>query len=204
MKLQAYYQRTVEPTVEPLSLVQLQDHILGFNPADAAHLERIIRSARQEFENDTGICLVEQTWQLTLPCFPEFITVLKPPLRQVVSIVYYDAADDEQTLDADLYRTTVHEERAIITPATDTCWPATRYRHDAVIITFKAGIFAVDGTAIDPDTGLALERKWELALEAIQILADHRYRNRGIVAPVQLIETPMSYKSLVTACRVEW
>lgn len=209
MKPEMHYKRTVEPTVEPVTLAELQAHALGYNSADSAYMTRLIKIARELFEEYTGLALLEQTWTLTLEYFPDRIKLKKPPLRSVTSIAYFDPNGDAQTVTSSIYRTKAHETFSYIEEDTDQSWPATQVRHDAITITFKAGIYASDNgsptEAVDTDSGLYGQvRKFELAQQAIMILCDHLYRNRAPVAPVMLYDTPLSFRSLVQACRVEW
>jgi uncharacterized phiE125 gp8 family phage protein len=64
-----------------------------------------IPAARQHFEEQTGRQCITATWEYWLAGFPigNIIELPRPPLQDVLSVVYDDGAGDEQTLDADTY-----------------------------------------------------------------------------------------------------
>jgi len=202
VKPEIHYKRTVEPDEEPVSIEELLDeHIHGANADDdEAYAQRLIRAARVMFEDHTGLALFEQTWQVTLSHFVDRLKIRKPPLRSIESITYYDEVSEQQTLASSIYRVSAHEDCAILELDYDQSWPSTEAcRHDAVTITFQAGIYPeADGV----DNYLA--RKFEMAQHAIRLLAGEWYEFRLPVASVALHKRPLSYDSLVTQCRVEW
>lgn len=199
--------RITAPAVEPVTLEEMQSHLSGFNPADNADIESLITVAREKFEADTGLVLIDQTWRLTIPFFAPRIELYKPPLRSIEQVQYYDASNTLQTLDPADYRTEKRNQRTRLAPAISQHFPEVEYeRTDAVIIDFKAGIYGTSGspTAVDLSSGAGFEHRYPLAQRAIKVLVDHFYRNRGAVAPVALHQVPMAYKSLVDFCKVEW
>lgn len=204
-----HLKRTVEPTVEPVTLSDMQSRLLGYNSNDDDYINGLITRARELFEEQTGIALLEQTWEMICPYFAERIKIPKPPLRSISSITYYDDAGDQQTLAASVYRVAKYESYAILDEAYNQDWPSTEsFRPDAVTITFKAGIYTSDNgsptESVDTTSGSFMVRKYAMAQEAIGFLVDHLYRNRAPVAGIQLHEIPMTFKTFINACRVEW
>jgi len=205
--------RSVGPVIEPVTLAELQEHVIGPS-TDASLLTSLIKVARELFELHTGIAIIEQTWVLSLPRFAREIRLPRPPLRSISSIQYYDTSAALQTLSTAVYRVSAH---GVLMEAASQTYPATETeRPDAVQVTFTAGIYTNTGASPDavdtavgggsPDNGNPnhMTAKYPLAQQAIKIMAVHLYENRGIVAPVQLTECPMSYQAIVNACRVQW
>ena len=200
------WERTADPLVEPVILAEMQRHLAGYNPDDDTDIQGLIVTAREAFEAETHLAIIDQTWELTLPDFMRCIPVPIHPVRSITSIQYFDSAGAEQTLDADTYRFERINGRTQIVntlgntfPSVETC------RADAVKITFQAGIYSTTGdpATVDTDSGAGLRNLYPLAQRAIKILGDHMYRNRGVVAPVTLTDVPMAYQSLVDFCRME-
>lgn len=212
MRLRSYdytYKRTVEPTIEPVTLTELQNHVLGYNSSDTTYLTELIQIARSRFEQDTGLALLQQTWEMVFPSFPEVISIHKAPVRSITSITYYDGAGDSQTVTSSDYRYADHGLVTRITPAIGASWPSVESgRPDAAKVTFVAGVYAIISGSPDDsvDTSTSPQTnyigRYMMAQQAIKILCSHLYENRSIVAPVQLHEAPMAYQAMVNACRV--
>jgi uncharacterized phiE125 gp8 family phage protein len=196
---------TVAPTIEPVSLTELQAAIYGYNTDDNDLLTIYIQTARELFELYTGLAIIEQTWQLFLPAFPNHIRLPKQPHRSISSITYYDTAGAQQTLSTDVYRIS---PTGILTEKIGQYYPATEdSRVDAVTITYTAGIYASNGAspeAVDTSTASRMIEKYALAKQAIKYMAAHYYENRAIVSPVPLSECPMTFQAHVNLCRVDW
>jgi uncharacterized phiE125 gp8 family phage protein len=120
---------------------------------DDTRLESLIAAATQELDGPTGWlgrCLITQTLELILDCFPREdcgkIKLPFPPLQQVVSVEYIDSDGVEQTLDPPSgspatggdYRLVSDMEPPYIEPVYGTTWPATR-GSAAVRIQYVAG-----------------------------------------------------------------
>lgn len=203
---------TVAPTAEPVTLDELQAHVLGYNSADNPELARHIRTARALFERHTGVSLVEQTWQTAFVAFPAdgLIPLPKAPVRSITSVQYYDTTGSIQTVSASNYRYDDHGNIAVISPAINESWPASELgRTDAVIVTYVTGVYTVQGSPgdqVDESTDPATHfiDRYLLAQQAIKMLVTHLYENRGIVAPVALHDTPMGFQMIVDECRLEY
>ena len=199
------YKRTVEPTIEPVTITDMQDHIYGYDSADESYITGLITVARQMFEEFTSLAILEQTWQLSIPGFPLRIKIRKSPIRSISGITYYDSSGTQQTLSASYYRSSMHEFTSIVDEAYGKSWPATeQWRDDAVTVTFVAGIYTDDGgspLAVDTGTGSYLVRKYAMAQQAIKLMVAHLFENRSAVVPIQLSECPLAFRAMVEACR---
>lgn len=130
-------------------------------------IEGLVNAATERAELFQLRSLAERTWRLTLPRFPRggrFIRLPRPPVQNVVSIVYTDAAGDEQTMDTDHYRL-LGDGRVYLSADS---WPRTSGEPDAVQITYVAG-YGEGGDM--PETTRA----------AILLLTGHLYENRETV-----------------------
>lgn len=91
--------------------------------------------------------MIDQTWQLTLDGFPHHeIKIPRPPLIEIVSVKYDDAAGEEQTLGTDRYSVDNKSEPGWIVPVGS--WPSTFCGINAVRIQFRCGY--LDQTASPP------------------------------------------------------
>lgn len=103
-----------------------------------------------------GICLLTQTWRLSLDCFPSTIVIPMGPVQSVASVKYVDQSGDEQTLDPALYLLDKEQDPAVVVPAYGKTWPTPRAQPGAVRITFVAG-FGDEATDVPPDLMRALK-----------------------------------------------
>lgn len=112
-----------------------------------AEIERHVRAITKEAEHATGRAFITQTWRLTLDAFPAMILIPRAPLIALVSVKYYDADGVLQTLTTDDYLVDAESEPARVTPAPDTCWPATQTRVGAVQVNYSCG-YGADDSAV--------------------------------------------------------
>lgn len=134
------YKLVTEPASEPVSLTEAKRHLRVDYTDDDDLIAIFIKAARQHAETYTGRAFIDQTWELTLDEFPDNeIQILKPPLIEVESVKYDDAAGDEQTLSDGLdYTVDLASEPGWIVP-TDQTWPTTFDGINAVRVRFRAG-----------------------------------------------------------------
>jgi uncharacterized phiE125 gp8 family phage protein len=155
------------PTVEPVSIAEMQMHSRIDSPDDAALVQRYIKAARNWCEKFLGQAMVNTTYDLTLDQFPGWAIRLPIcPLVSITSITYIDGNGVSQTIDSADYIGDTKGKPARITPAVGEAWPSTQDRMNAVTVRFVAG----QGTAAAnvPD-------HWR---QAVQLLAAHWYENR--------------------------
>ena len=201
------YKQTVVPTVEPVTLAELTAHILGFNTADNTYATGLIPIARQRFEDQTGLAIIAQTWELSFSAFQDVIKLNKGPVRSISSVTYYDQAGDQQTLASSVYRSSLKEYSSTITLAFGQSWPAVEAdRADAVTITFIAGIYTTTGAspdAVDTASASYLVRKYAIAQQSIKIMCHHMYDNRAPTITGTIISSvDDSYNAMVQNCKV--
>lgn len=126
------------PTVEPLELAEVKEHLRVVAADEDSLLESLIIAARERVELFTERALLQQTWAVYLDAFPAGeIRLAMPPLIAVATVEYYDSDGVEQTLDAAEYYEDNKSKPARLVPVTS--WPATQCRPNAVTITYTAG-----------------------------------------------------------------
>jgi len=142
--------RTVDATVEPITLAEAKDHLRLTHDLDDDYVTALIKAARQYTEQAINRALLTQTWELTLSGFPieDHITLPYGPLISVSSVAYRDANNATQTLSATTeYEVDASSKRGRIILRDRVVWPPTYGRWNDVVITFVAG-FGAAATAL--------------------------------------------------------
>ena len=135
--------RTVGPTVEPVSLAELklQARIDADLTEEDELLDLYIRVATGQVENETGRQLLPATWVYRASRFPccGVLTLPRPPLLSVTSVVYVDGAGASQTWASSNYVVQTASDTEQLSLAYGVSWPSVRSQHTAVTITYRAG-----------------------------------------------------------------
>lgn len=142
--------------------------------------------ARIDGPRGIGVCMEQQTWQLSLDCFPRVIDLPLHPVVSVDSITYIDTNGDEQTLAESEYEVDVTTNPARIQPAYDKTWPSTRSMLSPIKIQFVAG---------HSETPSDLKN-------ALLMTVAHIFENREAVSGVQMYEVPQSVTAILDRYRV--
>ncbi len=143
------------PTGLPLTLAEVKAgaRLAGLDESEDALIASYLRSAVASLDGRDGWlgrCLLTQTWEYKIDCFPirsayawrAFAQIRLPlqPLQSVVSIEYVDLAGATQTLASSLYQVVnVGDGSAKIVPAHGEDWPDTREQPEAVTVQFVSG-----------------------------------------------------------------
>ena len=135
------------PEAEPLSVAFVRDnHLRSPNGGgEDAYLTPLIAVARRMFERYSRRAGMPRTLALVMSGFPSCgaIELPKPPLREVTSITYIDAAGVQQTWAPSDYVVSQSDDdlavRATILPAPGKSYPATRHHLEAVRVTYECG-----------------------------------------------------------------
>lgn len=155
------------PASEPLTVTEAKQHCRVDIPDDDILLGAYIEAARQLIEENTGRAFVDRTYRLDMPLFDTDIILPMPPLLSVTSVEYYDTSNSLQTLATTEYDIDYPAGR--IVQAYGGTYPATYSRHDAVQITFTAGV----GTTSSPAMTVP-----ERIKAAMRLLVGDMYENR--------------------------
>lgn len=162
--------RTLDATVEPVSLPEAKEHLRVTHALDDALIAALITAARQVAENEIGRSLMTQTWEKTLDRFPEEIDLPYPPVQAIQSVEYLDEAGVLTLLAPASYTLDERSEPGWLLPAYDVDWPETQDVVNAVTVTYTAGY--ADAAAV-PEAVKA----W------IKLHVGHLYENREATVP---------------------
>lgn len=178
-------QRTVAPSVTPISLVDLNAWLRADLPLEDAIVEQLIQDAVDYIEgpNGIGVALMTQTWALHLDGFPSCIELPLGPVQSVSSVAYIDPDGASQTVAS--YQADLVSQPARIVPVYGGSWPATRGVLNAVTVTFVAGY-------ADPPADLK---------RAIALLAGHWFEHRT-AAGEPLHDIPHGVEHILNKYRV--
>ena len=143
------------PATLPLSLSDMKLHARIDVTDDDSLVSGFIKAATERLDGrdgSLGICLITQTWKLSLDGFPSEISIPLRPCQSIDSITYLDGTGTLQTLAALGYRATGlgSMDGARIASAYGTSWPATIAVADAVTITFTAGFGSTSASIPEP------------------------------------------------------
>lgn len=181
--------RTVEPSLEPVTLVEAKAHLrLGHDSEDEL-VAGLIRAARDEVERTTGTALIEQDWRLVLDAWPRngAVALTPHPVRAILSVTVYGSEGEASLLDPGAYRLDGHARPARLWLAER---PAPGAATNGIEVDFRAG-FGEAG----PDVPDLLKR-------AMLMLVAHWFEFRGVAGPAdQPVGHPPGYDRIVAAYR---
>lgn len=182
------------PTAEPISLAEAKAHCRIYGSDDDGLIAGYIMAARSIVERAYNLALITQTWDMTLPCWPDpcghFLLGLSP-VQSVTSIKYYDTANVQQTLSATAYDFDGAQEPARVTLAFGYVWPMHYVRLAPIAIRFVAGYGSQPGSVPEP-----------IRL-ALLLLVGHFYENREAVLVGQTAaDLPFGVDALLSPYRV--
>jgi uncharacterized phiE125 gp8 family phage protein len=182
--------RSVEPTIEPVTLAEAKRHANVVASDDDLLIASLIMAAREQVESDTSRALLTQSWRLKLHTwFADELELPRAPLQSVTSIKYLDAAAVEQTLPAAYYDVDADRTPGVIWRDPDYTWPTVSDQANCITIVYKAGY---------GDVATAVPQR---AKQAILLLVGHWYRSREAVGQVGA-EVALAYQRLINGLRV--
>ena len=189
-----------EPTLEPLSLEEIEDHLRlseTSTGAEDAVLLFFLETARRYAERVQNRAYLEQVWTLTLDTWPkgDYIQIPRPPLIGVASVVYYATGGTAATMTAGNYYVDTASEPGRVHLGYGETWPSETLRPaNGVAVTFTAGYGSVP-------TAVPTEIK-----QALKLLVGHMYENREATMTQrfggQVGELPYAVEALLTLDRV--
>lgn len=208
----SYWGVIAYPTVEPVTLEEAMDH-LNID-LDDRHNDNILRliqipTARQYCEGYRGQTLAPQTLEIgyggyapptTVPEYwqppmlnpwaadSHYIALPYGPVSEVVSVIYRDAAGDEQTMDPADY-VLVGD---LLLLATGASWPAVAASANAIAIRYIAGYTL-------PEDALPYPLP-PLLRSAMLLMLGHLFDNRSAVEAGKLETIPLGAQALMDMC----
>lgn len=176
------------PTVEPVTLAEVKAQLRLDHSEDDDFIASKIKAARQHLERWCGLAMLTQTLKLQAEDFPAgALTLPRPPLQSVTSIVYRDAAHAAVTLDGAGYIVRgVGGDGFVAAPGG---WPTTDGLAGAVEVTFVAGYGATADLVPEP------------LREAVRLLAAYLYEHAEAATADAMQELPFGVEDLVADFR---
>jgi len=162
------------PAAEPVKLSEFKDFARIDYDARDIDLLRLIKAARQRVESLTGLALITQTWDISLPCFPASDTIILPlpPLQSITSITYVDSADSAPvTVASSEYYVDSSSRPGRVVLRYMKSWPNATLRTSNPVTIRQVCGFGATGASVPDDLR-----------NAIFLLAEHWNRNTGISA----------------------
>lgn len=181
--------RTVDPSAEPVTLVEVKAHLRLDHASEDDLLAGLIRAAREELERATGLALLEQSWRLLLDRWPDNgrVALALHPVREILSVTVFGADGEAAVVDPADYQADILSRPARL--HFDTAAEPLR-RMNGIEIDFAAG-FGEAGTDV-PD----------LLRRAILILVAHWYEFRTSFGPAdQPVSYPAGYERMISGYR---
>jgi uncharacterized phiE125 gp8 family phage protein len=189
-----------QPTEEPISIAECRSHIeaqeygdTAVDDADDLMILGLLSAAREYCENFTGLSIARKTYEIALDEFPDSeIELPMPPAIEIVSVTYFDAAQELQTMAANTYVLDTYQMPAWLLPASGTSWPTPGSFINAIKVRY------ISGYSADSD-GEPLPH----ALRAAMLLVlGHLFRNREDSAEKALSSIPLGAEALMRPLRI--
>jgi uncharacterized phiE125 gp8 family phage protein len=175
--------RLTEPNLEPITTAEAKEHLREqlVDSDNDTYIDGLVATARGWVEDDTGVALVDQVWQLQYQgySYGEF-KLRRYPVIEVQSFVY-DEGGVATTLAASNYELVGRLTKwPKIIPAYGQTWPANNWVRP-MTIQFRAGY--ADRSASPSEGAEKIPKPFK---HAIKLIVGHWYENResvGIIPP---------------------
>lgn len=185
------YTITEPPAAEPVTLSEAKAHLRILHTSEDELVGRLISAARTHVEHVTGRALIRRTIAYHLAAFPaaRHIPLPFPPLTAVTGITYLDPVGAEQTLPAETYQVIEDIMGGYVALLPGAAWPSTASREKAVTVTYVAG-YSGTGEGIPEDLR-----------NALLMLVEHFYFNRGATSDARVETVPFAVEALLSPYR---
>ena len=178
--------RTVAPDDPVVELEEIKKHCrVEYFTDDDDYLTELVEVATAFIEGPygIGICLMPQTWRLSLDYFPSEIVIPLGPVTAISGITYTDADGDSATVST--WRADLDSSPCRIWPARDTAWPVSTLQPGAVKVTFTAGYETVPSDL----------------KAAIKLIVGNLYENREAATEIKLTDLPFGVSAILERYR---
>ncbi len=184
--------RTAAPGTAPVSLAEMQMHARIDADDEDMVLGMYVNAATRHVENLSGHRLITQTWTQSFSGLADRLYLALHPVASISSVTYYDTDNASQTLTSGLYRLVKGWEGTYVAQDSDSTYPDTYVRDDAVTVTMVAGY----GTA-----GAACPEELR---HAIILIAAQWYESREDAMPMESRPIPNGAMALIAPQRRGW
>lgn len=176
------------PVEEPVTLAEMMEHLRVDQGEEDTLIDSLIMAAREHAELISRRAFITQVLALHLDAWPDgaALSLPRPPLQSVTSVVYVDADGDTQTLAASSYQVQAERERIVL--ASGASWPT--IQADSIItVTYVAGY------------GDKPENVPARYGQAIRLLVAQWFEHREAASDLKLIEMPTAVETLLMTDR---
>lgn len=190
--------RTQKPSDVPVTLADIKADLRIQHAAEDELLHSLISAAADFLDAPNGAigkALISQEWEVSVPCFDRHERIELPitPVMDLLSVQYYDADNNSQTMDVADFYLLGSEDWAYIEAKPDVTVPGVYDRADAITVTFKAG-FGANESAVPGSIK-----------QAMRLMVAHWYENRSaVVIGASVAELPMAAQALINMNRKGW
>ena len=186
--------RVTAPTIEPVTLQEVKDHLRVDGTDDDALISALITAAREHVDGRDGWlgrALCTQTWDCHYDVFPDDGLLYLPlaPVQSVTSVKYVDPDGVQQTFSSANYALGADLDwspRVIL--GWDKSWPSVRAVPEAVTVRVVAGYASVPRPIC----------------QALLLLIGHWHEHREAVMEGTFREVPTTVSALLTPYRRRW
>lgn len=167
-----------EPTVEPVSLFEVKEHLNLDHDEDDRQIEIFIRAARQHVESRCNRVIVRQKWRLYLDDGFRAFHLRPTKVQEVEQIQYLDTDGATQTLSTSVYTADIPRQAVYL--AYSQSWPSTRTVGNAVWADVWSGYYKTSNSPIQIKEDIPDDIRAAMLL-LIEDLYEHRGKNSEIV-----------------------
>ncbi|MGB8817628.1 MAG: head-tail connector protein [Rhizobiaceae bacterium] len=91
--------RIAAPAAEPVTLSEAKAHLRVSDTGEDTLISGLLKAAREEVEQATGLALIGQDWRLYLDCWPPsgVVRLRRHPVQSVIQVTVYDGGGNPQT-----------------------------------------------------------------------------------------------------------
>ena len=179
--------RTSAAGTSPVTLTEAKAQLRVDDTSEDTLISALIASSTALVGEMAGRVMAEETWAASWSSIAGDIVLPKSPVKELVSVAYYDSADTLQTMSNTDFHLFLSDDYSVLRPKPNKAWPVTAVREDAITITFKAGYATLPS---------------ELRM-AVLLCIGHLHEHRSAVDEA-MSELPMGVDALVSTQRLGW
>lgn len=139
------------PAAEPLTYAEASAWLRLPDTTDQTLVTALIVDARTKVEQDTGLKLITQSWDVYFDAFPEDAIYLPvEPLLSVTSLKVTSAAGVQSTVASTVYQVDTASSPPRIVLAPDQSWPTDLREHQACVARVSVGYGAASSAIPGP------------------------------------------------------
>ena len=89
------------PDAEPVTLAEAKAELRIDHDSEDALIAGLIRAAREEVEQATGLAMIDQSWRLAADCIPAsgLLRLRRGPVKEILSVTTYGSEGEAALLD---------------------------------------------------------------------------------------------------------